>query len=67
MSERFHVDNMKCGGCVETVQKALEGLQGCEKAEVDLTSGTAEIEGAVDRDQLMTVLAGLGYPATPID
>ena len=67
MSERYHVANMKCGGCVATVQKALEGLHGCEKAEVDLESGTAEVEGSVDREQLIKVLAGLGYPARPMD
>ena len=50
-----------------TVQKALQGLHGCEKAEVDLDSGTAEVEGSVDREQLIKVLAGLGYPARPID
>jgi copper chaperone CopZ len=58
---------MKCGGCVATVQKALEGLHGCDKAGVDLESGVAEVEGTVDREQLMTVLAGLGYPGSPMD
>ena len=67
MSQRFQVENMKCGGCVATVQKALQGLHGCEKAEVDLDSGTAEVEGTVDREQLVQVLAGLGYPARPMD
>lgn len=67
MSQRFHVENMKCGGCVATVQKALGGLQGCEKAAVDLESGTAEVHGVVDPDQLITVLAGLGYPGRPMD
>ena len=67
MRQRFRVDNLKCGGCVATVKKAVEGLQGCEKAEVDLESGMAEVEGAVDRDQLITVLAGLGYPARAMD
>ena len=50
-----------------TVQKALEGLHGCDKAGVDLESGVAEVEGTVDREQLMTVLAGLGYPGSPMD
>jgi copper chaperone CopZ len=67
MKQRFQVENMKCGGCVATVQKALQGLQGCEKAEVDLNSGTAEVEGSVDREQLVKVLDGLGYPARPRD
>jgi copper chaperone CopZ len=67
MSQRFRVENMKCGGCAATVQKALEGLHGCEKAEVDLESGTAQVAGSVDRERLMTVLAGLGYPAMPED
>jgi len=67
MSHTFHVDNMKCTGCVFTVQKALNGLTGCEQATVDLDAATARVSGDVDTDQLTKVLTDLGYPATLID
>ncbi len=67
MSRQFHIDNMTCAGCVSTVQTALNELSGCQKATVDLESATALVTGSVDADQLVKVLTGLGYPATPVD
>ena len=59
----FYIENMKCDGCVSTVQKALNGLTGCEGATVDLNSATARVSGSVDTEQLVKVLTELGYPA----
>jgi len=67
MTIRYHVDNMKCGHCVATVKQALEGLDGCEQASVDLDSASAEVTGDVDGTRLQQVLADLGYPASPAD
>ena len=67
MSRTFHIDNMKCMGCVSPVQKALHELPGCEQANVDLGSATASVSGDLDTDRLLKTLAGLGYPATPMD
>jgi copper chaperone CopZ len=66
MNLTFHIDNMKCMGCVSTVQKALNELAGCEQATVDLDAAMAEVSGNVDSDQLVKTLTGLGYPATPM-
>lgn len=64
MSRQFHVENMKCAGCVSAVQEALEQLPDCEQATVDLEAATAEITGTVDPAQVVATLTALGYPAT---
>ena len=43
-SVRLSVDGMTCGHCVGTVQKALEGVGGVRRAEVDLASGVARVD-----------------------
>ena len=64
MNRLFHVENMKCAGCVSTVREALEKLPDCEQATVDLEAATAEINGTVDPAQVVATLTELGYPAT---
>ena len=67
MISRFHIDNMKCKSCTSTVQKALDGLSGCENATVDLEAGTAQVSGSVGSEQLVKVLTELGYPARAVE
>jgi len=67
VNSQFHIDNMKCMGCVSTVQKALSELDGCEEATVDLDSATARVSGPVDAEQLVKVLTALGYPARALE
>lgn len=37
------IGGMTCGGCVKSVTKVLEALNGVTKAEVDLASSSAQI------------------------
>ncbi len=45
MSERIvvQIEGMSCGGCANTVKKAIEGIEGVDRAEVDHKSGEADI------------------------
>jgi copper chaperone CopZ len=58
----IQVENLKCGGCVSSVKKALATVEGVDEVSVDLESGMIEVGGHVDRSQLVEKLAGLGYP-----
>lgn len=63
MSERFEVDNVKCGGCAAAIRDGLAELAGVESVEVDIASGQVEVAGSgLDRGELATRLASLGYP-----
>ncbi len=59
----FHVSGMKCGGCVENVQKALKDVVGYESAEVDLEQGTATVAGDVDPQVVCQTLTAAGFPS----
>ena len=60
------VDGMMCQHCVAHVKKALEGVNGVTKADVDLESKKAVIhmDQAVDDQVLKTAVEEAGY--TPI-
>ena len=60
---RFHVEKMRCGGCIDTATKALQNLPGFESAEFDLGAGTALVKGEVDPQAVCQALTAAGYPA----
>ena len=63
MNEQFSVGNVKCGGCVNTIQDGLKELQGVVNIEVSVDDGTVQVTGEnLDRAQLTQKLAELGYP-----
>lgn len=56
-------DNIKCGGCVSTIQDALGSLDGVQAVDVDIESGRVTVtadEGL--RDRLAAALRASGYP-----
>lgn len=58
---------MTCGGCVKSVTRVLEELNGVEKAVVTLDDGKAVItfdESAVSIAQLIETIEDAGFYAT---
>lgn len=65
MQERFTVKNVKCGGCVKTIQDGLRALPGVAAVEVVIDGGKVTVEGdRLERAQLAAKLSELGYPET---
>jgi copper chaperone len=63
MQERFTVKNVKCGGCVKTIQDGLRTLSGVAAVDVVIDGGQVTVEGdPLDRAQLSAKLSELGYP-----
>ena len=62
--EIIKIDNLKCGGCVNTVTKHLNAMEGVDNIEVDLPSSTITLERdkAISRNSIIKSLGGLGYP-----
>ena len=58
---------MKCMGCVSTVRKALEEIPGIQRAEVDLETAQAKVEGDVDQSIILETLREAGYPAILVE
>lgn len=59
----IQVENIKCGGCANTIQTRLQELEAVDKAEVDIENGVVTIEGdEAHRQQVAELLLKLGYP-----
>ena len=60
----INVDNIKCGGCANSVRKGLEKIEGVQDVKVDIESGEVNVdyEGNIDRSQFVEALGKMGYP-----
>lgn len=56
---RLNVEGMTCGHCERAIKQAVAGLGG--SAEVDLGSGTVDVEGADDAAAVRRAIEGEGY------
>ncbi len=59
------VENLKCGGCANTIRKAISKFSGVQNVSVDAESSRIDFE-MEDNDQQLTAikkkLASIGYP-----
>lgn len=58
------VEGMSCSHCAAAVRKALEQLEGVQRAEVDLPGKIVRIEhdpAAVNRESMKKAIEGQGY------
>jgi len=60
---RFHVQGMKCDGCISRANDVLKALPGFEAAQFDLKEGSAVVSGEVDPQSVCAALTQAGYPA----
>lgn len=68
MKKRFTITGMTCSACSARVQKAVEGLNGMDQANVNLLSNTLEAEfnpALLSAEQIMETVAQAGYGAAP--
>jgi len=63
MSWTVAVENVKCGGCVNTIRKALAAIAGITAVSVDVERGEILLEGDESaREPVTRRLLELGYP-----
>jgi len=63
---KLNIPNMKCMGCVGTIENHLNKVNGISKVITDLPTRTATIEYNGDKSiksLIIRTLEGLGYPA----
>ncbi len=58
---KLAIDGMSCGHCTGAVEKALLATEGVTSVKVSLEPGQALIEGDVDAERLISVVAEEGY------
>ncbi len=60
----IQVENIKCGGCANSITTGLMEDETINSIEVDIESGTISIEAedSADRDAIAARLLKMGYP-----
>lgn len=64
MSQTITVEGMSCEHCEQTVEEALEEVEGVTSATADRDSESATVEGSAGLDELVTVVEDAGYDAS---
>jgi len=63
MSLSIQVENIKCGGCANSIKKGLMDEAGVSTVEIDVENGMVSIGGEhLDRDAIGAHLLKMGYP-----
>lgn len=60
------VDGMSCQHCVNSVEKALQNLEGIKSIQVNLDSKLVTLEGEVSSELACKAIEAEGYNAKPI-
>ncbi len=63
VAETIFVENIKCGGCMNSIKDAIKKLEGVIDVEISKEDDKVTVNGtAIDRETIVTKLAKLGYP-----
>lgn len=62
MEHQFEVENIKCGGCMNSIKTALFKLDGVTDVSIDKEIDTVTVIGTMIREDVVNKLNDLGYP-----
>jgi copper chaperone CopZ len=62
MEQQFEVENIKCGGCMNSIKNALLNLEGVTGVEINKEIDTVLVNGNFNREAIVEKLNDLGYP-----
>ncbi len=63
MAYDISVENIKCGGCANTITTRLNEMDSIDSCDVDVEKGIVSINGdESSREQVTQLLLKLGYP-----
>ncbi|WP_312161435.1 heavy-metal-associated domain-containing protein [Phenylobacterium sp.] len=57
----FQVEGMSCGHCVQTVTKAIQGVEPKAVVAVDLATGRVTVQGGERREAIAQAIRDAGY------
>lgn len=63
-TEIIQIENLKCGGCANTTKTNLEKINSLKEVNVDIDKSEVQVSSdrTIDRAEVVSVLARLGYP-----
>ncbi len=65
-TDNIVVDNLKCGGCGNTITKQLKAIPGVKKVSIDFETSTISVGYESENDlhaKFLKSLSKVGYPA----
>jgi copper chaperone len=62
MTHKIEVENIKCGGCMNSIKTALLKIENVTEVTIDKESDTITINSNTDRVVFVNILSSLGYP-----
>lgn len=62
MQHIIEVENIKCGGCMNSIKNALTKIEGVLEVSIDKETETIEVKSTTEREKLVKILSDLGYP-----
>lgn len=60
----LQVEGMSCGGCVRSVTKSVQAVDGDARVEVDLASKKVRVETRASLDAVKSAISDAGYDVT---
>jgi copper chaperone CopZ len=62
MIHKIEVENIKCGGCMNSIKTALLKIENVTEVAIDKETDTITIDADNDREVFLNTLSSLGYP-----
>ena len=62
MTHKIEVENIKCGGCMNSIKTAVLKIENVTEVTIDKETDTITINSNTDRVVLVNTLSNLGYP-----
>ena len=62
MIHTIEVENIKCGGCMNSIKTALLKIENVNDVTIDQASDTVTIDADTNKATLVATLSNLGYP-----
>jgi copper chaperone len=62
MIHQIKVENIKCGGCMNSIKTALQKIETVAEVSIDKDTETITVNSETDRELLVKKLSDLGYP-----
>lgn len=60
---RFHIPNMACGGCANSVSKIVSSIDSKTHIEIDRASREVRVDTRVNEKAILAALEKAGFPA----
>ena len=61
---QFQVEGMTCGGCVRSLTRSVQAIDGNAKVDVDLAAKRVRVDTSAELAAVTAAIVDAGYPVT---